>query len=165
MNEKNLVTVISRNIDGRIHRTWTAELIEENDEFYLFLGIFDSEVKHPNLGVIRRNTISYEYYWKERWFNVFRFHEPEGDLRNYYCNVNQPPVLENGVLNYVDLDIDLLIWKDFSYEVLDMEEFDANILKYEYSVEIQDHAYSSLGDLIAMIENHDFPFDYKGWNR
>lgn len=139
-------------------------MIEENSEFYLFLGVFDSEVKHPNLGVIRRNTISYEYYWKDKWFNVFRFHEPEGDLRNYYCNVNQPPVMEEGTLDYVDLDIDLLIWRDFSYEVLDLEEFDANILKYRYSVELQDRAYSSLGDLLGMIENRDFPFDFKGWD-
>lgn len=165
MSSKDLITINSRKYDGSIHRTWKAELIEENSDFYIFLGVFDFEVKHPNLGVIRRNTISYEYYWKEKWFNVFRFHEPEGDLRNFYCNVNQPPVLQDGVLDYIDLDIDLLVWKSSSYEILDMDEFEENISNYKYPVEVQDMAYSSLGDLIAMIENCVFPFDYVGWSK
>jgi uncharacterized protein len=163
MIEKKLVTINSRKFDGTVHRSWTAELLEENDDYFLFLGVFDAEVKHSSIGVIRRNTVSYEYYWKNKWFNIFRFHEPEGDLRNFYCNVNQPPVLNDGILDYVDLDIDLLIWKDRTFEILDMDEFKANIKGYDYSVQIQDQAYSSLGDLIQMVERQEFPFDYQGW--
>ena len=65
----------------------------------MFLGVFDLEVEHPDLGIIRRGTVSYEYYWLDQWYNVFRFENPDGPLRNYYCNVNMPPVFANNVLD------------------------------------------------------------------
>ncbi len=158
MSLNELITINARKLDGEIHRSWKAELIEETEDLYVFLGIFDFEIAHPKLGVIRRETKSYEYYWKNGWFNVFRFHEPEGDFRNYYCNINQPPVLENGILNYVDLDIDVLIWKDFSYEILDIDEFEENIEKYKYPESLQKQAHKSLKDLLKIIEQKEFPF-------
>ncbi len=161
MAENKLITINSRKFDSEIHRSWQAELIEENEEIYTFVGVFDSEVKHSKLGVIRRETTSYEYYWKNKWFNIFRFHEPEGNLRNFYCNINQPPVLKNGVLDYIDLDIDVLVWQDFSFEILDLDEFAENILKYKYTADLQNKVQESVAEILKMIENKSFPFDYK----
>jgi len=78
-NQKK-ITINSRKFDGKIHRSWQAESIAQKDSLLIFVGEFDKEVKHSHLGVIRRGTISYEYYWLDRWYNVFRFHEPDGDL-------------------------------------------------------------------------------------
>ncbi len=161
MSDKKLITINSRKFDGEIHRSWKAELVEETSELYIFVGVFDSEVKHPKLGVIRRNTVSYEYYWKNKWFNIFRFHEPEGNLRNFYCNINQPPVLKNDILDYIDLDLDVLVWQDFSFEILDMDEFEESILKYKYSDQLQKKAHSSLAEIIELIRKRNFPFDLK----
>lgn len=161
MSGKELITINSRKVDGKIHRSWKAELIEETPELYIFVGVFDLEVKHSKLGVIRRDTVSYEYYWKNKWFNIFRFHEPEGVLRNFYCNVNQPPILENGVLDYIDLDIDVLVWQDFSYEILDIDEFEENTLKYSYSGDLQKKAQASLREILDLLEKRHFPFDLK----
>ena len=99
-NLKKLITINSRKYDGKIHRSWKATLIGQTNSLLKFVGEFDQEIKHAHLGVIRRGTVSYEYYWLDRWYNVFRFHEPEGDLRNFYCNVNLPPKFENDVLDY-----------------------------------------------------------------
>ncbi len=161
MPDKNFITINSRKFDGEIHRSWKAELIDETDELYIFVGVFDLEVKHSKLGVIRRNTLSYEFYWKNKWFNIFRFHEPEGNLRNFYCNINQPPELKNRILDYIDLDIDVLVWQDFSFEILDTDEFEENILKYKYSERLQKKVHKSLAEIIELIENKNFPFDYK----
>jgi Uncharacterized domain/protein associated with RNAses G and E len=155
---KQPVTINARKLDGRIHRSWRAELISENEDFWLFIGEFENEISHPELGVIRRGTISYEYYWKNRWFNVFRFHEPEGALRKFYCNVNQPPKFERGVLDYVDLDIDVLVRKDFSFKILDLEEFAENSKIYGYSDELTSECMRSLEELKEMINRRDFPF-------
>lgn len=158
---KPLVTINSRKFDGAIHKYWKAELLAETDELLTFVGVFEKEITHAHLGVIRPGTVSYEFYWKNRWFNVFRFHEPEGDLRNFYCNLNQPPKFENGVLDYVDLDIDLLVWSDDSYQILDLDEFEAHALKYSYSEELLKQVDSALKELLAMVEKKSFPFDYK----
>lgn len=152
------VTINSRKFDRTIHRTWQANLESESESLLTFIGEFDEEVRHPHLGIIRRGTISHEYYWLDRWYSVFRFHEPGGDLRNFYCNVNMPPTFENGVLDYVDLDIDVLVWPDFTYEILDRDDFERNAIKYLYSNELIEQAEASLEQLIALIEGREFPF-------
>lgn len=158
---ENLVTINSRKYDGEIHKSWTAQLLSETDELLTFVGSFKTEINHGKIGVIRRGTISYEYYWKNKWFNVFRFHEPEGDLRNFYCNLNTLPVLSNRILDYVDLDIDVLIWHDFSYEILDIDEFEFHALKYNYPKHVREKVFSTLEELLSMLEQKEFPFDYK----
>lgn len=161
LNSTNTIIINSRKFDGVIHRTWKAKLIEQNNSLLSFVGEFEKEVFHPSLGVIRRGTISYEFYWLDRWYNVFRFHEPDSSLRNFYCNVNMPPTFINEVLNYVDLDVDILIWKDFSYQVLDLDEFEDNARKYSYPEDLRRKVQTSVSELIFLIENRIFPFDYK----
>ena len=156
---KKFVTINSRKFDGAIHKTWKAELIEQKACLLIFVGEFEKEIKHSHLGVIRRGTVSYEFYWLDRWFNVFRFHEPDGSLRNFYCNINMPPLYENNVLDYVDLDVDVLVWKDFSIEILDADEFEENGKRFNYPAEIKNKVEESLKNLIQLIENREFPFD------
>ena len=159
MIKGNTVTICSRKFDRKIHRTWQAKFIEQNDCLLEFVGEFEEEITHSHLGVIGRGTISYEFYWLDRWYNVFRFHEPDGTLRNFYCNVNMPPQFENGVLDYIDLDVDLLVWKDFSREILDLEEFEENARTFSYSNELREKVGDSLRELIFMIDHRIFPFD------
>lgn len=158
--KQDLYKINARKINGEIYRSWRAELINETPDYLLFLGTFEKEVVHNDLGVIRRGTLSYEYYWKNRWFNVFRFHEPEGNFRNFYCNINQPPVFSGKVLDYIDLDIDLIVESDYSYRILDLDDYEINAQLLNYSPLIRRNAKQSVSDLIELIETRQFPFDY-----
>lgn len=155
----NAVTVNSRKIDNKIHKSWNARVIEENKSSIILYGEFEEEIRHQHLGVIKPGTKSYEYYWFERWYSIFRFHEPDGSLRNFYCNVNQPPVFENNILDYVDLDIDVIVWKDKQRQILDIDEFESNAKKYRYSEQIVKKALESLRELLELIEKQQFPFN------
>lgn len=157
---KRYFTINSRKFDGRLHRSWQAELLEETADYRLFVGEFSDEIIHSKLGVIRRGTVSYEYYWKNHWYSVFRFHEPDGELRNFYCNVNQPPTISDYVLDYIDLDIDVLVQKDFSFEVLDLDEFEAHSKLFNYSEILKANVRKSLYTLLKLIRSRQFPFDF-----
>jgi len=161
LTDDNLVTINSRKYDGKIHRSWKARLLSNENSLLVFVGKFEEEVNHNHLGVIGRGTISQEFYWTDCWYNVFRFHEPDGNLRNFYCNISLPPVFKNDVLDYIDLDIDLLVRKDFSYQILDMDEFEQNATRFSYSTELRQKALSSLDELISLVENKSFPFNEK----
>jgi protein associated with RNAse G/E len=121
-------------------------------------GEFDSEIEHDLLGTIPSGTHSLEYYWLDRWYNVFRFAQPNGELRNYYCNINMPPKFTNGILSYIDLDLDILVAPDFSYQILDVEDFERNAKTYSYSLEIQANARRAVDELTGMIQTRQFPF-------
>ncbi len=160
IQKKGLTTINSRKYDNSIHRSWQAQLIERNNSHLVFRGAFEKAVNHEQIGFIRRGTISYEFYWLDRCYNIFRFGNPNGTLRNFYCNVNLPPTFENNILNYVDLDIDLLVWKDFTYEILDTEEFEENSKKYKYPIELIENVKSNLDMLIALLKDRKYPFNF-----
>jgi uncharacterized protein len=151
------ITVRSRKYDQSIRRTWTCALTERRDEIIILVGEFDRDIEHPGLGAISKGTISYEYFWLDRWYNIFRFHEPDGTFRNYYCNVAMPPTFANGVLDYVDLDIDILVWPGNKYQVVDRDDFERNTLKYGYPQEVLQRAEESVNEMIALIEVDGLP--------
>jgi uncharacterized protein len=152
-----MITVNSRKLDGTIRRSWNCELVEDLGSLMTFVGKFDEDVRHPDLGHIKKGTVSYEYYWRDRWYSIFRFHEPSGSLRNFYCNINMPPRFENGVLDYIDLDIDVVVWPDFSYVILDRDDFEQNASLLNYSSEVKEKVEATLNELLELIESRYLP--------
>jgi protein associated with RNAse G/E len=152
------IKVCSYKYDGTLHRSWEAELIRQDGSLVVLDAKFSEEIVHELLGTIASGTQSLEYYWLDRWYNVFRFAQPDGALRNYYCNVNVPATFDGKALSYVDLDLDILVDPDFSYQVLDVADFERNAGHYGYSAEVQTKARAALAELVSMIEARAFPF-------
>lgn len=150
------VVVCVLKYDGKEHRRWPAVLVKQSGPLLVLDAVFDEEIEHDLLGTIARGTISTEYYWLDRWYNVFRFGSSAG---KFYCNVCAPPSFDGRVLSYVDLDIDVLVKPDFTYKVLDREDFADNTVRYGYPVEVQENAQAALAELIGLIESRSFPFD------
>ena len=159
--QKKIVTVQALKFDGRLHRTWKANLVTQDDSLIIVEGVFEEEIRHPQLGTIAAGTLSTEYYWTYRCYSIFRFLQPSGELRNYYCNINLPAEFDGSILTFVDLDIDVLVAPDFSYRVLDEEEFAANAALYDYPEEVRHAVPRALAELLQIIERRDYPFD---WN-
>jgi uncharacterized protein len=145
--------------DGTPHRKWRARVARRVGSLLVLDALFAEDVSHPQLGFIRRGTASLEFYWLERWYNVFRFHEPDGSLRNFYCNVNLPPVFDGRVLSYVDLDLDIVVSPSLSYEILDLDEFEFNAERYRYPPYVRTGARRAVDELTSLIEARQFPFD------
>lgn len=148
-----------RKYDGREHRRWPARIAKREGSLLILDAVFEDEIEHDLLGTIARGTVSTEYYWLDRWYNVFRFSDADGKLRNYYCNVNQPPSFDGKVLSYIDLDIDVLVAPDLTYKILDLDDFEANARAYAYPEDVQANAHAALNELIKLIEARAFPLD------
>jgi protein associated with RNAse G/E len=160
--DSNSILVRAAKYDGAEHRRWPARLVEQAGPLLVLDAVFNEDIEHEILGKVASGTLSTEYYWTDRWYNVFRFSNPEGKFRNFYCNVTMPPSLDGGVLTYVDLDIDVLVKPDFSYRVLDLDDFEENASRYGYSPEVQEQAHAGLAEVIRLIETRSFPFDALG---
>ena len=152
------ITVRVLKYDGSEYRRWEATLAQQHDSLIVLDAEFADEVRHHLLGNISRGTRTIEYYWLDRWYNIFRFLESNGATKLYYCNVNMRPEIRGGILSYIDLDLDILVQPDFSYQVLDLEEFEANAARYGYTDQVKRQAHTALAELISMIETRQFPF-------
>ena len=145
--------------DGREYRRWPARVAKRDGSLLILDAVFEEEIEHDLLGTIAHGTVSTEYYWLDRWYNVFRFSDDTGKLKNFYCNVNQPPSFDGHVLSYIDLDIDVLVAPDLTYKILDLDDFEANARVYSYPADVQENAYVALEELSKLIEARAFPFN------
>src|SRR5690606_17899149 len=159
MMQSPVITINSRKYDLSIRRSWQARLIEQKADLLLFVGEFAEDVHHPDLGHIQAGTISYEYYWLDRWYNVFRFHHPDGTFRNWYCNVTMPPTFDGAILDYVDLDIDILVWPGKHPIILDEDEFKENAARYAYAENVVRQGEAAVDGLLKMLRSGEFPFN------
>jgi len=144
---------------GLLHRKWRAELLQQDGPLLVLDARFAETVVHDLLGTIPSGTHSLEYYWLDRWYNIFRFAKPDGTLRNFYCNVNKPPEFKGTTLSYVDLDLDILVAPDYSYTVLDEADFEKSMLDFNYDDHVRTNAANALDQLIQLIETRAFPFN------
>lgn len=135
--------------DGHERRRWAAQVVKQVGPLIVLDAVFDEEINHDLLGTIALGTVSKEYYWLDRWYNVFRFND------RFYCNVTQPPSFDGTTLTYVDLDIDVLVESDFSYQILDLEDFESS----QYPAEVQHNARQALEELTSLVETRSFPFN------
>jgi protein associated with RNAse G/E len=159
VDESEAILVSVRKYDGVEHRRWPAQIARIEGSLLVLDAVFENEIEHDLLGTISSGTISTEYYWLDRWYNVFRFSDPDGRLKNFYCNVNQPPVFDGDVLSYIDLDIDVLVAPDLTYKILDVEDFEENAKRYDYPNDVLANARQALTEVIELIESRAFPFN------
>ena len=152
-----LVSVLK--YDGSEHRRWRASIAKREGSLLILDAVFEEEIEHDLLGTIALGTVSTEYYWLDRWYNVFRFSDKSGKLKNFYCNINQPPSFDGHLLSYIDLDIDVFVAPDLTYKILDLDDFETNARAFVYPEDVQANAHGALKELTALIEARVFPFN------
>lgn len=153
------IVVRSCKHDGRVSRSWPARVARRENSLIVLDAFFAEEIKHTLIGTIEAGTPSTEFFWTDRWYSVFRFQAPGGKLLKFYCNINTPPTLESGALTFVDLDVDVLVQPDYSYEVLDEDEFERHAEFYQYPAVYRFKVQEALDELRLLIENRQFPFN------
>jgi protein associated with RNAse G/E len=68
-----------------------------------------------------------------------------------------PPAFADDVIDYVDLDLDVIVWPEKGYEVLDRDDLEKNTIKYGYPTEVVANAERSLTELSNLIESGGLP--------
>ena len=144
--------------DGTEYRRWRGRIVQHDGPLIVLEAEFDSDVSHQLLGEIKRGSRLIEYYWLDRWYNVFRFLHDNGSTRLYYCNINTPPTFDGQLLTYIDLDVDVIVNPSLSYEVQDLEEFEVNSERYGYTAEEKKNVQKALAELTGIIKSRQFPF-------
>lgn len=142
-------TVNARKYDLSLRRSWQAEFVEQTDKYIKLVGTFHDNVEHSDLGHIPAGTISHETFPVNRWFNFFTFFELNGELRNHYFNISLPPKISETAIDYIDLDIDIVIWPDNRVDVLDFEEFETNARLLNYPKDVKEKARAMTDEIKA----------------
>ena len=110
----------------------------------------DGRVHHTNESAIL-------FFYKKRWFNVLGQLKKHGLF--YYCNIATPFLIDNGIIKYIDYDLDLRVFPDGGFKILDRNEYNYHRRIMKYPEEIDTIIKSELSDLIEMKKNKIGPFE------
>ena len=96
------------------------------------------------------------FFYKKRWFNIIAQLKEDGIF--YYCNIASPYVIDDGALKYIDYDLDLRVFNDGAFKVLDRNEYNYHKKIMNYPEEINYIIKEELTSLIEMKKASDVPF-------
>ena len=141
-----------------LHREWShSYVLEDNDDYFVAASIRASVVESDGRKWKTKEP-AIIYFFKNSWFNII------GQLKNngiyYYCNIASPFIIEEGAVKYIDYDLDLRVFPDKSYKILDKGEYKYHKSKMKYSDELDKILTSELNKLIELNKNNHEIFDH-----
>lgn len=142
--------------NGELYRCWDeATFLDENDEYMIFAN-YKTLVIEKNDRTWRTKEPAIMYFSKNNWFNIIGQIKPKGIY--YYCNIASPFVIEENVIKYIDYDLDLRVFPNGSFKILDRGEYHYNKKKMNYSKDLNDILKEELTILINKARNKEYPF-------
>ena len=140
----------------KIHRAWDeAVLLEIHDE-YLIFGNEKTKVTESDVRTWRTKEPAVLYFFKNNWFNIIGQMKENGLF--YYCNIASPYIIDDGLIKYIDYDLDLRVYPDGSFKVLDRNEYRYHKKKMNYGIDLEKVIEYELTKLIDMKRNETGPF-------
>ena len=117
---------MGKNPDGQITYEYEGEMLSR-DEHSITLEAFFDRADMPFVDTVLRTGDRFiEYYYDDRWYNIFEIHDRDDErIKGWYCNVCKPTTFEDGIVSYVDLALDLWVSSNGQQTVLDEDEFEA----------------------------------------
>ncbi len=120
------IKVQKKNPAGEVTYEYEGVVLNRDETSVKLEALFD-RADMPFMDVVFKMGDRFvEYYFTDRWYNIFVIHERATDkVKGWYCNVGKPATLEDGTVSYVDLALDLWVSADGRQTVLDEDEFEA----------------------------------------
>jgi hypothetical protein len=151
--------VMALKFDGRLHYTFPARVIYRDNSVIRAQWSAGTIIRHLSRGLEFPEKYDSELWaWDSCWYNVFVNRNEGGELDSFYCNVATPPTIHLPELRWIDLDLDVRIFVDGRYEILDEDEFEEHRLKYNYPVDVQHQAKQAVRDILDLARLRDGPF-------
>ncbi len=154
-NIPNWYGIHSYKHNGNIHRIWERNRFLHYKQGVLIGGNLNTFVAESD-GQNWFTRPAVTFFYPNRWFNIIGMKKKEGI--QFYCNMSSPYVINEGALKYIDYDLDVKVFPDFSYEILDYEEFLENLDKMHYPPKLVYLLQVELKELLEMIDNKQGPF-------
>jgi predicted RNA-binding protein associated with RNAse of E/G family len=151
------------NWQGQFRYAWHGEVLERTSDHLVLRASWEGPGE-PRVGEIRfvRGDRFLEYYYLGLGYAIWQIERPDGALKGWYCNIETPLVEEGpGVLSFRDLLLDVLVYPDGRYAILDRDEFERAQLQGLPSEDVR-LAEEALAGVLARVNAKDHPFRLSG---
>lgn len=133
--------------DGKIHRCWDEAVAIAVKKDYIVFGNEKTLVTEAGGNTWRTKEPAIMYFFKDKWYNIIVQLKKEGIT--YYCNIASPFIIEEDTIKYIDYDLDLRIFPNGSFKILDRQEYKYHKKKMNYSDDLDIVIRHALSELIT----------------
>ena len=143
--------------NGKIDRICDGAMILDITDDYIVCGNYRTNLTESDGKSHRTKETAIIFFYKKRWFNVLAQLKKYGLF--YYCNIASPFIIDENIIKYIDYDLDLRVFPDGSFKILDKNEYKYHSKLMHYPKEIDEILKYELSNLIDMERKGESPFD------
>lgn len=142
--------------NGQVYRNWDETLVLESNEKFIVCANDKARVTEIDGRKWTTKEPAILFYFKDKWYNIISQFKKNGIY--YYCNIATPYIIEDKTIKYIDYDLDLRVFPDGGYRILDCNEYNYHKKIMHYSDEIDDILKKELNYLIFLKKQNQGPF-------
>ncbi|AIO19319.1 hypothetical protein KQ51_01443 [Candidatus Izimaplasma bacterium HR1] len=157
-NVQRDIQIQSYKHDESLHRIWEKATVIEESEDHIVVVNKRTKVIESNGRFWHTREPSVTWFYKDKWYNIIGIIKQDGI--HFYCNIASPYLIDDEALKYIDYDLDIKVIDDFSYNVLDRNEYNKHKTRMAYSSKLKNILETELENLKLMIENREEPFNH-----
>ena len=155
-NLGDVMQIHSYKHNGFIHRIWDRAVVLDDTEAYVVVANEKTRVIESNGKSWYTKEPAVCFFFKHQWFNIISMIKPDGI--HYYCNIGSPFTIDDEALKYIDYDLDIKVFPDREFKVLDKFEYQRNATLMGYSDELKRIIKYEMAQLKRDIKANAFPF-------
>lgn len=136
-------------------RSMNNMILQKTSPYLLYTAPYPLLITNEGKEVIYPFGI-HAYFFKDQYYNVFHLFTKEGIFQKAYVNIASPITIIDKKKIFIDYDIDIIVLPDFSYSIVDQDEFEEHQKLYGRTNEkLVKEAEQTV---ISLIKNRNFPF-------
>jgi len=145
--------------DGRLHYEQPLQLVERFDNHIVLKGAKGRELIHYTRDAVYKfDESTYEYFFEDRWYTAALVFDDDGKVVYVYCNIALPCKISGDIVQFVDLDVDVIV-RYGKIEVIDVDEFEEHKILYGYDNELETRVFIAVDRVKDDIEKGNYPFN------
>ena len=155
----NEVYIQSYKHDGSLHRTWCKGVVVDvmDNEFVVVTNKTWVIEADGRKWLTREPAVC--FFWTDRWYNVISMIRKTGVY--YYCNLASPSLYDGEAIKNIDYDLDVKLYPDWSYMILDESEYKEHASMMNYPKDIKEIVEGEMKNLLHEMEEEHHPFNSK----
>ncbi len=155
--EGERIQIQSYKHNGKLHRVWEDTTVLKANQSVVIVANDRVRVTESD----GRSWITREpaicYFNSHSWFNVIGMLREDGVY--YYCNISSPFICDHEALKYIDYDLDIKVYPDMTFQLLDEDEYEKHSKEMNYPQVIDTILKRNVNQLIFWIRQQKGPFE------
>ena len=153
LKEGQILSIHAYKHNGNLYRSWNNSIVLEDSEKYLVL--VNENVIITEINGRKWTTIdpAIWLFFKNDWYNIICMIRNDGV--HYYCNIASPFILDSQTVKYIDYDLDVKVFPNRSYKLLDLKEFKINRRIWKYPIPLQNTLWQNINKLKKGIKKNE----------